>query len=77
MINGITLFGRTFKFIGSSTSQLKEMSFWFIDLPAHLSTIIDAHVLLGNFVEINNIATYIARVGQYFSTTWPVGVSSN
>jgi hypothetical protein len=75
MLNGIDLFKKTFKYMGASTGQMKEMAFWFIDLPPKLKTMTDAHNLLGHFDDIKNIATYIARVGQYFSTTWPIGVS--
>ncbi len=75
MLNGIELFKKTFIYMGASTGQMKEMAFWFIDLPPKLKTITDAHKVLGNFDNIKNIATYIARVGQYFSTTWSVGVS--
>lgn len=75
MLNGVDLFNKTFKYMGASTGQMKEMAFWFIDLPPTLKTIEDAHNVLGQFDSIKNIATYIARVGQYFSNTWPVGVS--
>ncbi|CAF1222657.1 unnamed protein product [Adineta steineri] len=61
--------------MGASTGQMKEMGFWFIDLPRNLKTMKDAHDLLGNFDKIKNISTYIARVGQYFSTTWPIGIT--
>lgn len=74
MLNGIDLFGKTFKYMGASTGQMKEMAFWFIDLPPDIKTITDAHGLLGKFDSIKNIATYIARVGQYFSSAWPVNV---
>ena len=62
--------------MGTSTSQMKEMSFWFIDLPPNLKDITDAHKELGDFSGIKNIATYIARIGLYFTATWPVHVSS-
>jgi hypothetical protein len=75
MLNGIDLFGKKFKYIGASTGQMKEKAFWFIDLPSKIKSITDAHNLLGKFDNIKNIATYIARVGQYFSRTWPIGVS--
>ena len=75
MLNGIELWNKTFKYMGASTGQMKEMGFWFIDLPRNLKDMKDAHDLLGKFDKIKNIATYIARVGQYFSTTWPIGVS--
>ncbi|CAF1065628.1 unnamed protein product [Adineta steineri] len=74
MLNGIELWKKTFKYIGASTGQMKEMGFWFIDLPPDLKDMKDARDLLGKFDNIKNIATYIARVGQYFSTTWPIGI---
>ncbi|CAF1518083.1 unnamed protein product, partial [Rotaria sordida] len=67
MQNGIELFSKKFKYMGASTSQLKEKAFWFIDLPSPLKNIQEAHKILGDFSGIKNIATYIARVGQYFS----------
>ena len=74
MRDGIQSLGSTFKFMGASTGQLKEMAFWFIHLPPDLKTIADAYSVLGDFSSIKNIATYIARVGQFFSTTWHLGV---
>ena len=76
MLDGIVSLGRTYKFMGASTGQLKEMAFWFVDLPANFASMTDAHLQLGKFGEIKNIATYVARVGQYFSSTWPIGVST-
>lgn len=76
MLDGIESLGRSYKFMGASTGQLKEMAFWFVDLPANFPSITDAHLQLGKFGEIKNIATYVARVGQYFSSTWPIGVST-
>ncbi|UJR12729.1 hypothetical protein I4U23_016903 [Adineta vaga] len=75
MLNGIELLNKTFKYMGASTGQMKEMGFWFIDLPPSLKDMKEAHDILGKFDKIKNIATYIARVGQYFSTTWPVGIT--
>ncbi|CAF1279555.1 unnamed protein product [Rotaria magnacalcarata] len=74
MQNGISLFNKTFKYMGASTGQMKEMAFWFIDLPRNIRDITEAHQKLGTFDQIKNIATYIARVGQYFSTTRPVDI---
>ena len=75
MVSGIKSLDRTFKFIGTSTGQMKELAFWFIDLPSDIPDITAAHRVLGRFDGIKNIAQYVARVGQYFSTTWPIGVS--
>ncbi|CAF1326467.1 unnamed protein product, partial [Didymodactylos carnosus] len=67
MLNGIKCQDKTYRFIGSSTSQLKDLSYWFLSLEN--KSIDQARQLLGNFSAINNVANYIARVGQYFSTT--------
>ena len=67
--------GKNYRYMGASTGQMKEKAFWFIDLPSNIKSIEEAHGRLGKFHEIKNIATYIARVGQYFSRTLPVGVS--
>lgn len=75
MTDGITLMSKNYRYIGASTGQMKEKAFWFIDLPSNIKSIEDAHARLGEFHQIKNIATYIARVGQYFSRTLPVGVS--
>jgi hypothetical protein len=76
MLDGIKSLGHTFRFMGASTGQMKEMAFWFIDLPSNVK-MTDIHKKLGDFSELKNIATYIARVGQYFSNTWPLDVSVN
>ena len=76
MLDGIISLGRTYTFMGASTGQLKEMSFWFLDLSTtKYSSMDDARKALGDFQSISNIATYIARVGQFFSNTWHIGVS--
>lgn len=76
MKDGIKMIHSTFKYMGASTGQMKEMGFWFIDLPPSLKSIKEAREALGDFDKIKNIATYIARVGQYFSTSWPLDVST-
>lgn len=75
MKDGIELFNKKYQYFGASTGQMKEMGFWFIDLPLDFKDIKEAHKEMGDFDKIRNISTYIARVGQYFSTTWPVDVS--
>ncbi|CAF5001728.1 unnamed protein product, partial [Rotaria sp. Silwood1] len=75
MLDGINLLGKTFVYMGASTGQMKQMAFWFINLPTRFKDIKEAHNVLGNNLsDIKNIATYIARVGQYFSTTWPIDI---
>lgn len=74
MINGISLFDQSFKYFGASTSQMKEYSFWFIDKNFQSGDVLQAYNRLGNFQAIKNIATYVARIGQYFSGTIPIDV---
>ncbi|CAF3143665.1 unnamed protein product [Rotaria sp. Silwood2] len=74
MQNGIELFNKKYIYMGASTGQMKEMAYWFMDLPPSIKNITEAHKKLGSVEEIKNIATYIARVGQYFSSTWPINI---
>ncbi len=58
---------RTYRLFGTSTSQLKEMSFWFVAIED--KSIEEAWTLLGDFSGIKNVANYVARIGLYFSTS--------
>ncbi|CAF0772211.1 unnamed protein product [Didymodactylos carnosus] len=75
MINGLDCVYKNYKFIGSSTSQLKELSFWFILLPQNMKTVDQAIATLGEFDAIKNLATHVARVGQFFTTTKTVDIN--
>ncbi|CAF1045461.1 unnamed protein product, partial [Didymodactylos carnosus] len=75
MTNGLDCVYKNYKFIGSSTSQLKELSFWFILLPDNMKTVDQAIASLGEFATIKNLATHVARVGQFFSTTKTVEIN--
>ena len=66
MANGIQVMGKTYRLFGTSTSQMKEMSFWFLDLKNR--SLEDAWKLLGDFNSIKNVAQYVARIGLFFST---------
>ncbi|CAF1643998.1 unnamed protein product [Rotaria sp. Silwood1] len=73
MMHGIKAMGRTYRLFGTSTSQLKEMSFWFAAIEDR--PIEKAWEELGDFSLINNVAKYVARIGLYFSTSHATGVS--
>ena len=67
MLHGIKAMGKTYRLFGTSTSQLKEMSFWFVAIEN--KSIEDAWEILGDFSSVKNIAKHVARVGLYFSTS--------
>ncbi|CAF3947011.1 unnamed protein product [Rotaria sordida] len=73
MIQGIKAMGRIYRLFGTSTSQLKEMSFWFAAIED--KPIEKAWEELGNFSSIKNVANYVARIGLYFSTSHATGIS--
>ncbi|UJR24243.1 hypothetical protein I4U23_027210 [Adineta vaga] len=65
MLHGLKVLGRTYRFVGASNSQLREMSFWFI--ATYHQSVEDIWKIFGNFSTIQNVATYIARIGLYFT----------
>ncbi|CAF3088955.1 unnamed protein product [Rotaria sp. Silwood2] len=61
-------------YFGSSGSQMKEQDFWCLAPTKVKSTnaayvVNEARIALGDLKKIQNIATYIARVGLYLTTT--------
>jgi hypothetical protein len=73
--NGIMCMNKTYYCVGSSTSQMKDASYWFTTLNDG-ETVDQVRAQFGDFTTIKNMATYVARVGQYFSTSSPTGVST-
>ncbi|CAF1143464.1 unnamed protein product [Didymodactylos carnosus] len=73
MLHGIKAMGRTYRLFGTSSSQLKEMSFWFAAIENR--SIEQAWQDLGDFSEIKNVANYVARIGLYFSTSRETEIS--
>jgi hypothetical protein len=67
MLNGIDIMGRTYRLFGASSSQLRDMSFWFI--ANNNRSIEEAWKLLGDFSAIKNVANCIARIGLYLTTS--------
>ncbi|CAF1024519.1 unnamed protein product [Adineta steineri] len=74
MLNGIKAMNKTYRLFGTSTSQLKEMSFWFLANSENKS-IEELWRVLGDFSSIKNVANYVARIGLYFSTSNETDIS--
>jgi hypothetical protein len=72
--NSIMCMDRVYYCAGSSTSQAKNFSYWFTALNDG-ETIDQVRAQFGNFTAVKNLATYVARLGQYFSTSKATGVS--
>uniref|UniRef100_A0A0G4H0D5 RNA-dependent RNA polymerase n=1 Tax=Chromera velia CCMP2878 TaxID=1169474 RepID=A0A0G4H0D5_9ALVE len=77
--DGVSVCGRTYRFLAFSSSQLREQSVWMVCCPSVASSL-SAHrwnspeklrEWMGNFSSIKTAAKYAARVGQCFSTTVP------
>ena len=67
-------------YFGSSGSQLKKQEFWFLTSVNKNLTDVGMFVgkarsELGDLKKIQNVATYIARVGLYLTTSKPTDVS--
>jgi hypothetical protein len=71
--SGIELGRNRFHLFGSSNSQLKEHSFWFIRALT-LDDIDRKRLELGELNKIDNLGTYAARLGLWFSTSSPTDV---
>lgn len=69
---GLQLCGRTFQFLGFSSSSLKEHSVWFLspfELDGRLVTADSVRDQLGDFSHIRCPPRLAARIGQTFTTT--------
>jgi len=83
--NGLDLLSLTYKqliycYFGSSGSQMKKQEFWFMapvgfNSVDAVSKVNETRIALGNLKKIQNVATYIARVGLYLTTSKPTDVS--
>ena len=73
-LSGIELVGNRYHLFGASNSQLKDQSFWFIKALS-LDEVHRKRQLLGQFDQIFNLGTYVARLGLWFSKTDPTYVS--
>ncbi|UJR27363.1 hypothetical protein I4U23_008655 [Adineta vaga] len=64
----------TYYYFGSSGSQMKKQEFWFMSPVNESATnaaskVNEARTILGDLKKIRNVATYIARVGLYLSSS--------
>jgi ERCC4-related helicase len=66
--NGITIGNKKFEFLAMSSSQLRGHGCWFVDSEIGADNI---RSWLGTFNDINNVAKYVARLGQSFSASRP------
>jgi hypothetical protein len=73
---GLEFSGNHYHLFGASNSQLKDHSFWFIKALS-LEEIHQKRQLLGEFHQIKNLGTYVARLGLWFSKTDPTNVRIN
>ena len=82
MTNGIEIAGRRFIFLAFSNSQIREQSCWFYDETSPSTTGSDFPTAkyirdwIGDLSSIRIIGKYAARLGQGFSTTFPVATFS-
>ncbi|CAF3120665.1 unnamed protein product [Rotaria socialis] len=75
-LSGIDFGGNRYHLFGASNSQLKDHSFWFIKALS-LNEIHQKRQLLGQFDDILNLGTYVARLGLWFSKTDPTDIKIN
>jgi hypothetical protein len=72
-----------YHYFGSSGSQVRNEAFWFLALGQNLTPeraaekVHQARMALGDFKSIRNVATYVARVGLYLTTSKPTDVSKH
>ena len=81
--DGLSLLGQNliYYYFGSSGSQMKKQEYWFLapvnkhSKDTGMSAVNAARSALGDLKKIRNVATFIARVGLYLTTSKPTNVS--
>lgn len=63
MLHEIKTFRKTYRLFRTSTSQLKEMSFWFLHFQDR--QIEEAWTILGDFQSIKNVPNYVTRIADF------------
>lgn len=71
LTNGITIGANHYEFLASGNSQFREHGAYFFASTPDLSAA-DIRTSMGDFSDIKVIAKYASRVGQCFSTTYPI-----
>lgn len=73
--NGVIVGGESFLYLGSSNSQLRNHGCWFVRPSPHPEEIRE---WMGDFKSIRCVGTFMARMGQCFSTSMDaVGIDVN
>jgi RNA dependent RNA polymerase len=76
---GLLINGRHYRYLGQSSSQLKESSFWMVCLPSSGRTAPSGKAwtvddmrspLLGDYEECTSVPEFASRYGQNFSSTF-------
>ncbi|GIX70159.1 RNA-dependent RNA polymerase 1 [Caerostris extrusa] len=67
LLNGLHIGKRNYKYVGSSSSQLKSHGLWFYAKDSENKTANDLRKQFGSFEKICNVPKYMARMGQTFS----------
>ncbi|XP_022694554.1 probable RNA-dependent RNA polymerase 1 isoform X1 [Varroa jacobsoni] len=67
--NGITIGGRRYMYVAASSSQLRDHGVWFYASDLAGFDAASIRQWMGDFSNISNVATRVARMGQCFSST--------
>ncbi|XP_054723774.1 uncharacterized protein LOC129233871 [Uloborus diversus] len=67
LLAGLKIGERSYKYVGSSTSQLKAHGLWFYAKDKAGMTALELKAKLGDINQIHEVAKYMARKGQTFS----------
>ena len=77
-MTGLTITGRTYEFLGSSNSQLRRNGCWMYARDNNIEdTVQDIRHWMGDVANIRCVALYMARLGQFFSSSTEVVDLSN
>lgn len=69
LLQGITVGTRIYEPLAASTSQLREHGIWMYAMDNNSNTASSIRQWMGDFSSIRNVAKYMARMGQCFSST--------
>ncbi|XP_070557919.1 uncharacterized protein [Ptychodera flava] len=69
LLSGVRVGGRNYEFLACSNSQLRDHGCWLYAKDDEGRKAADIRIWMGDFSKIRCVATYIARMGQCFSTS--------
>lgn len=67
--DGFEIGDHSFKFLGCSSNQVRDHGCYFVDTSRHPNIVEMIRSWAGNLDGIQNVAKYVARLGQVFSTS--------